>query len=52
MNKFLGLSPQARYVLVLRGKFSEVSGQLKIMSDKAGKLTIGELMKLEEAANA
>ena len=47
MNKFLSLSPQACYVLVLRGKLSEVSGQLKTMSDKVGKLTIGELMKLD-----
>lgn len=50
MNKFLALSPQARYVLVLRGR--NVLEQLRLAAEKAPNLTIGELMKLEEAANA
>ena len=45
---FKALSPEARYVLILRGKWRDVSAQLQLAADKASKLTIGELKKLEE----
>ncbi len=38
-----------RYVLILKGTMREVKAQLQFMSDKAGKLTIGELARLQEA---
>ena len=44
---FKALSPDARYVLILRGKSREVLSQLQLAADKAKDLTIGELQKLE-----
>ena len=45
---FIPLSKEARYVLILRGKLSDVSGQLELLA-KSPRLTIGELKRLQEA---
>jgi len=38
-----------RYVLILRGTMRQVAAQLKLAADKAPDMTIGELLKLQEA---
>lgn len=36
------------YVLILTGKWRDVSAQLKLAADKAGHITIEELLRLQE----
>jgi hypothetical protein len=48
MTPYKPLSPEACYVLILRGKLSDASRQLELLA-KSPRLTIGELKRLQEA---
>ncbi len=37
------------YVLILRGTMDQVAAQLKLAADKAPRLTIGEMKRLQES---